>query len=308
MALPVRLLASTLVLVACLARSAGACEMTRLATVPLTLADGRILVDLEINGRDATFQLDTGAARSVVTPQAVHRLGLARDRWVGSTIGGIGGIDRRSVADTTSLTLAGIALHHRDAARDSMLPVAVLGAPEAGGRIIDGLLGRDFLSAFDVALNVGARTMALWRVRGCAGRFLPLMGAWSGAYDAIQAVPAYGDAMVLMVRANGAVMRALPDTGANETLITAPGMVRLGLIAGPSALSARGVGPHPRPVTPLRLSRLRVGDRTALDVPVLASNLRVFPIVDMLLGADWFAAHRVWLSYATGQVFVSPAN
>ncbi|MGA9868055.1 MAG: retroviral-like aspartic protease family protein [Acetobacteraceae bacterium] len=308
MALPVRLLAFALVLVACLARPAGACEMARLATVPLMLADGRILVDLEINGRDATFQLDTGAARSVVTPEAVRRLELARDRWVGSTIGGIGGIDRRSVADTTSLTLAGIALHHRDGPRDSMLPVAVLGAPEAGGRIIDGLLGRDFLSAFDVALNVGARTMTLWRVQDCAGRFLPRTGVWSGAYDAIQAAPAYGDALVLMVRANGAVMRALPDTGASETLIAAPGMVRLGLAAGPSAMTARGIGTRARPVAPLRLSSLRVGEQTTLDVPVLASNLRVFPIVDMLLGADWFAKHHVWLSYATRQVFVSPAN
>lgn len=308
MVLLIRLLAPILLLAPCLAWSADACEMTRLATVPLTLADGRILVDLEVNGRGATFQLDTGAARSVVTPEAVRRLGLARDRWVGSTIGGIGGIDRRSVADTTSLTLAGIALHHRDAAGDSMLPVAVLGAPEVAGRIIDGLLGRDFLSEFDVALNVGAHTMALWRVKDCTGRFLPLMGVWSGAYDAIPAVPAYGDALVLMVRANGVVMRALPDTGANATLITAPGLVRLGLVADPSAMSARGVGPRARPVVPLRLSSLRIGDRTALDVPVLASNLRVFPIVDMLLGADWFAAHRVWLSYATGQAFVSPTN
>ena len=85
-------------------------------------------------------------------------------------------------------------------------------------------------------------------------------------------------------------------------------MVRLGLVAGPSALSARGVGARARPVAPLRLSSLRVGDQTTRDVPVLASNLRVFPIVDMILGADWFAKHRVWLSYATRQVFVTAAN
>lgn len=303
-----RMLASAFLLTACLAGGAGACEMTPLATVPLMLINGRILVDLAVNLRPATFQLDTGAGRSIVTPEAVRRLGLARDRWVGSTIGGIGGIDRRSVADTTSLTLAGVALHHHDAARDSMLPVATLGAPEAGGRVIDGLLGRDFLSAFDVALDVGAHTMALWRVQGCTARFLPQTGVWSGAYDAIPAAAAYGDALVLMVRANGTLMRALLDTGASETLIAAPGMVRLGLVPGASALSARGVGSRSRPVGPLRLSSLQVGDQTALDVPVLGSNLHVFPIVDMVLGADWFARHHVWLSYASRQVFVSAAN
>jgi hypothetical protein len=29
------------------------------------------------------------------------------------------------------------------------------------------------------------------------------------------------------------------------------------------------------------------------------------PIVDMLLGADWLAQLRVWISYATRQLFVA---
>jgi hypothetical protein len=29
------------------------------------------------------------------------------------------------------------------------------------------------------------------------------------------------------------------------------------------------------------------------------------PIVDLLLGADWLAQRRVWLSFATRQVFVA---
>ena len=304
----IRMLAAFVLLAVGLARPSGACEMARLAAVPLALADGRILLDVAVNGRAAIFQLDTGAARSLVTPEAVRRLDLARDRWVSSTVGGIGGIERRSLADTTSFTLGGIALHHRDASRDSMLTVATLAAPHAGGRTIDGLLGRDFLSAFDIELDVAARTVALWRVQGCTGRFLPETGVWGGRYDAIAAVAAYGDALVLLVRANGAVMRALPDTGASETLIAAPGMVRLGLVPGVSVLSARGIGARSRPVAPMRLSSLQVGDRTTLDVPVLASNLHFFPIADMLLGADWFAKHRVWLSYATRQVFVTGSS
>jgi hypothetical protein len=33
--------------------------------------------------------------------------------------------------------------------------------------------------------------------------------------------------------------------------------------------------------------------------------VRVVPIVDMLLGADWLQMRRVWLSFATKQVFVA---
>lgn len=299
-----RRFAGIVLLTACFAGSSAACEMTPIATVPLALLDGRFLVDVVVNALPATFQLDTGAVRSVVTPDAVRRLGLARDRWVASTVEGIGGIDRRSVADPASLTLGGIALHHRDASGDAMLAVAPLGAPRAGGRTIDGLLGRDFLSAFDVAIDGPARTLALWRVRGCAGRFVP----WTGAYDAIPAIPAYGEALVLAVLANGKPLRALPDTGATESVLTAPGMARLGLAESGRSLRARGVGSRARPVSALRLSQLRVGEETSHDVAVLATGLRVVPIVGMLLGADWFATRRVWLSYATRQVFVRPAH
>jgi len=33
--------------------------------------------------------------------------------------------------------------------------------------------------------------------------------------------------------------------------------------------------------------------------------VRVVPIVDMLLGADWLSSRHVWLSFATKQMFVA---
>lgn len=291
-------------LAACLAHPAAACEAKPRATVPLVTAGARLLVAVAVNGRPATFQVDTGAARSLVTPDAVRRLGLVRDRWVGATVRGLGGIERQSVADPTSLALGGVPLRHRNAIGDRTLTVAPLGVSQAGGRTIDGLLGRDFLSGFDVVLDVSARRMTLWAVSGCAGRFLP----WHIPYDVIAALPAYGDALVLPVQANGTTLRALPDTGASRTLIAAPGLARLGLGAGKPAGQASGVGRQTRTVWTVRLSSLRVGDDTMRDKEVLGGEFRVFPIVDMVLGADWFATRRVWLSYATGQVFVANAG
>ncbi|HJS86683.1 MAG TPA: retropepsin-like aspartic protease, partial [Acetobacteraceae bacterium] len=145
----------------------------------------------------------------------------------------------------------------------------------------------------------------LWSVSGCAGRFLP----WREPYEAIAALPEYGDALVLPVLADGKSLRALPDTGATETLLGAPGVIRLGLEGpGASAGAVRGFGTRARPAWEVRLSSLRVGDQVERGVPVLATWLRLYPVVDMLLGADWFSARRVWLSYATKQVFVSHAQ
>ena len=278
--------------------------MTRVASVPVTTAEGRTLVDLTVDGRPATFQLDTGASLSLVTLEAARRLGLPRDRWIGGTVRGIGGIERRGVANARTVVMGGIDLRQRESPLGAILAVGTLAWPWAAGRSIDGLLGRDLLGAFDVELDLANATLALWRVRNCTGRFLP----WTKPYDAIRAQPAYGDALVIPVEANGVVLRALPDTGATETLVTAPGMARLGLSPGSEERMASGVGGRSRPVFPLRLSTLRVGGETRHDVPVLGSALRVQPIVDILLGAGWFAAHRVWLSYTTHQVFVSAAR
>ena len=47
-----------------------------------------------------------------------------------------------------------------------------------GGRQIDGLLGRDFLSLFDLDLDFPRQTLTLYDVHGCTGRFLP----WTEPY------------------------------------------------------------------------------------------------------------------------------
>jgi hypothetical protein len=40
------------------------------------------------------------------------------------------------------------------------------------------------------------------------------------------------------------------------------------------------------------------------DPMLWVATVRVVPIVDMLLGADWLGARRAWLLFATKQVFV----
>ena len=61
-----------------------------------------------------SFVLDTGAERSMVSPQAVQRLHLALDKWVGTRMHGIGGIIEHPNADPRSLTLGGVPLHRHD--------------------------------------------------------------------------------------------------------------------------------------------------------------------------------------------------
>lgn len=281
------------------------CVVDAKATIPLRILGGTIIVPVEVNGVVASFVLDTGAQRSVVTPDAVARLGLARDEWVGTTMSGVGGIDRRPNANPRTLTFGGVPLVRRTLSHDTSLTVAVLPNSRAGDTVIDGLLGRDFLSRFDLDLDMPARALTVSQVTGCAGRFLP----WSGHYAAIPVSVPAEDALVLAVSIDGTPMRALLDTGASTSLIGAPGIYRLGLtsaaMSGDPANQIGGLGPRLRTVHLHRFGSIKVGEQTTDSPSIWVEPVRLTPIVDMLLGADWLAGRRVWISFATRQMFVA---
>ena len=100
--------------------------MRERAAVPFTLTNGHLLVPLTVNGAGATFVLDTGAERSMVTPDAVQRLNLALDQWVGTTMHGVGGVVEHQNADPRSLTLGGVALQRHTITHDTSLTVGAL--------------------------------------------------------------------------------------------------------------------------------------------------------------------------------------
>jgi hypothetical protein len=230
-----RLLLCCLIIITWTAAARAACSVRSRATVALTVTGGPILVPLAVNGTTATFILDTGAERSLVTQAAVTRLGLTLDEWVGTTMHGVGGIERHRNADPRSLTLGGVVLQRHTLNHDTSLAVGNMPRTEAGGRTVDGLLGRDFLSVFDLAIDMPAQTLTLYDVAGCSGRFLP----WPGAYSAVPVQNPMESALVAQVTLDGMPMRALIDTGASSSVVGAPGMVRLGADGNDAATPVR---------------------------------------------------------------------
>jgi hypothetical protein len=283
----------------------GACEVTSRASIPLDVSGGAITLPVEVNGLSATFILDTGAQRSVVSQAAVQRLGLSLDKWVGTNMSGIGGGSSRYNARPRSLSLGGVPLVRRTLNHDTSMTVSTLPRTRVGSLTIDGLLGRDFLSLFDLDLDVPGRNLTLYQVHDCTGRFLP----WAGNYIAVPvAIPAE-DAMVMPVRLDGTPLHALLDTGSGASLLAAPGMFRVGLqpasLSGDPADQISGLGPQVVTMHRHRFRSLQVGAEV-IDRPMIwVAPIRLTPIVDMLLGADWLAARRIWVSYATGQLFVA---
>jgi hypothetical protein len=286
-----------------IAAEAG-CRVTPLATVAVTQSAGVPVVPVMLNGVAARFVLDTGAERTVVTPEAASRLGLARDPWVATSMHGVSGaIERTRNATPRTITLGGVKLQHRSVARDSSLVVATL--PRiAAGPPLDGLLGRDFLAGFDLALDPRAGSLSLYDVMGCSGRFLP----WTFRYTELPVQVMAGNAFVLPARIDGTALRALLDTGANTSLLAAPGMARLRITtAEATGRFAAGLGPRAVMVGVRRFDTLAVGPELR-RAPILAlSAAHLVPIVDLLLGQDWIAGRPLWISYSTGRLFIAAA-
>lgn len=300
-----RLLSAGMLLLGLHAAALGACSVQQRATVPLQDIRGNLLVPVTVNGITTHFVLDTGAERSMVTPAAVQYLHLALSKWVGTTMQGIGGVVEHPNADPRSLSIGGIALRRHTIAYDTSLTVGAIPLTKIAGERVSGLLGRDFLSPFDLELNPQAHTLTLYTVRGCSGPFLP----WKQPYVSIAAWRPMGSAMVLPVWIDGVPLQALLDTGASSSMLTKRGMIRLGLtparLAHDAAAHASGVGPRTTTAYRQRFATLRIGAELIRDPLLWAAPVRVIPFVDMLLGADWLAAHRVWISFATSQVFVA---
>ncbi len=287
------------------ATPAFACEVVPRAVVGLDLVQGVPTVQVAVDGEPARFVLDTGAARTTISEAAVRRLGLPLDRWVGTTLQGIGGVQQHQDAAPGSIVLDGIELHQVGLYSSYSIAVASLPFHAASGRSIDGLLGRDLLGGYDLDLDIPDMTVTLASVIDCRGDFVP----WTQPHAAVPSIEDYGKRLVFMTGLDGHPMRTLVDSGSAVSLLSAPGVIRAGLPSGRSgvgtAAMVAGVGPQRVMAQPYQFGSLAVGDITAHSVTILATNVHLLPLLDLLLGVNWLRYHRVWLSFATGQVFVA---
>ena len=116
-------------------------------------------------------------------------------------------------------------------------------------------------------------------------------------------------ALVVPLELDGVPLRALLDTGASRTLVAAPGMARLQLgldrLGGDPSEVVGGMGPHTVTMWQHRFAALKIGGETFASPTFLVAPIQITPTTDMLLGADWLMGRRVWISYASDELFAT---
>ena len=110
------------------------------------------LVDVRINGTaTARLMLDTGADRTLISPRALAAAGVSLTRPVArGRLTGVTGVDQAHYVVVDSLEIGEV--------RVDRLPVVAYEMPQSPG---DGLLGRDVLDQFSVAIDAARGVVTL---------------------------------------------------------------------------------------------------------------------------------------------------
>lgn len=265
--------------------------------MPARLVHGQLIIPVQLDGKPLDFLVDTGSEGSMVTPEAADRLGLARNPQRTTTIHGTGGTLVSANADVRRFEVGAITLS------DQSLAVGPVPSGEASG--VAGLLGTDWLGDFDVDLDIPRRRVALWRVQGCGAGFDPL----PGRHFVLPLIRTTRGRVLVPIRMDGVGLFAYLDSGAVATIVTAAAATRLGITEAALAKDPGGIGLG---VDMRRLgfhwhrfAEVAIGPERFRNItlPVSAVQVRV---AGALLGADYLAHHRVWISRAGHRIFIEP--
>jgi predicted aspartyl protease len=313
------ILIAAVVMTATSAAAQNLCDAAPAAVVPFDIENGRMLVDVRVNGRPARFAIDTGGFGSVIGTRLVESLKLPQHRFRGFNLPqDVGGSRATLGASVTSLFLGGRPLYN--------WLYAVADTPPG----TDGLLANDVLRFYDLDFDFAGHRLALYPSLACAGR-PPGTGAFSTAVIQTPAGPRAQQLPVFLLPAgtgafstvriksggtqtpkilipvllDGKEMLAALDTGANHSYIAASqARESFGVALDPNAGRARGTFGGLIAVSPHDFDSLQIGD-TVLARPRLYLMDQGRDDIPILLGLEQLQDLRLFVSLRAGRLYVS---
>lgn len=269
-------------------------RLVELAVAPM----GNIpTVTLRVDGAPASFLFDTGAERTILAAAAAKRLGVEVHYEYERRMRSLGTAVASGDARLRSIGLGGLAM------TDFRVLVGAVSLPALGGKPLDGLLGADFFTGFEVDLDLARRRIILYEPPPC-----PISRpAWSGPFATIDANRSLHDRLFFPVRLDGRPLSALIDTGAQLSTLDAEWAAALGI--GEAALARdpvtilRGAAAEEVRSHAHRFAELAIDGQVLRDQTLVVTRLGLQD-ADLVLGADFLHWQRVWLSYVSHKIFL----
>ena len=300
-------LALALALGACSASPTG-CAVDTAADVTLRFVNAHLLVPARLNDQPVWMLVDTGASATVVSEAAAERLGMRAVAERVTTTTAIDGERLNRNVWMASLRLGQVVM----TAHPVAVAIATLG--EVDGLPVAGAIGTDLLADFDVESDVPHGRFGLYRVHDCTGPLQPWGASWeapiSGNGFALPLSVRRGHFVTVPVTVDGQTLAAMVDWGAAISGMPTATATRLGVGAAALARDPTGriSGAAGVAIAVHRhvFAEMVIGPQHLRHVIIPVGDYAL-PTGDITLGADYLAHQRVWLSYATQQMFVQPA-
>ena len=273
-----------------------ACGLGPGAMVPVP--DGEELtVAGTLNGQPVRLDIDTGLGLTSLLPGFVERMNLPLDaRRQSGTIQEGRTVLRQNVLVTGLRTGS----HEWGGRSLAVRPILTSGGPPR----FDGMVAADLLRDTELELDLPARRVTVFAQRNCRAEGPP----WaSGAVRVPMELPNNG-VPVVTVRVNGQEVRALIQSGNNRTVLSRGLADRLGLgQAQATGVRTRSHGPEMRVGRgeEYRLDELALGEDVVRGMPVVVSATGTASTEPMVLGRDWLARRKVWLSYHGRRLYLA---
>jgi hypothetical protein len=283
------------------------CTLGKVAELKVTMNDMRPVVEAHINGRDGKLVVDSSSYYNVISGAGATESGL-KLKPPPSFLAAKG-------PDGKPLLSIGVA---DDFAVDDLRlkNIEFLAGGNLSSSGSEGLIGQTLFQSYDVEYDLANGAIRLMRPVGCADAGLAYWATGKHTYSMVEISPTTPTQPFVagMAMLNGVEVHVLFDTGATASRISPQAAKRAGLQADLSELAdagyAVGIG-RPKVKTHLApFTTLKLGDEEIRNLHLRIGDTR--DGTDLLLGADFFASHRIYVSntqhklyftYNGGQVF-----
>jgi tetratricopeptide (TPR) repeat protein len=277
----------------------AACKLSKMIEFPVDMAGLRPLITAKINDQDVQFLFDSGAFYSMISAASAAQLNLKLSPApLSLRVMGLNGAVNTSVANVKVLTLGSIPVKN--------VEFLVGGSDVQGGSV--GILGQNIIRIGDVEYDLAKGVIRLMHADGCSNALLAYWVKATEPYSVIKidsATPLEPHT-ASTAYINGAEVRVIFDTGAPTSMLSlkaaaragvkpdSPGVVAAGYSGGIGRSSYKAyIGPFASfkiGEEEVRNTRLRFGDMTLENA-------------DMLLGADFFLSHRIYVASSQRKLY-----
>jgi tetratricopeptide (TPR) repeat protein/predicted aspartyl protease len=257
------------------------------------------VVSARINGTDARFVVDTGSFFDFLSPAAAAQFKLPLTYAPpGYYVTGVGGSSvLPQIATAKAFTLAGIT------ARDAKFLVGDNDFEDG----VDGILGQNIFRFADVEYDFADGVLRFIKPQHCRGEILAY---WATAQPiATVSLSWISDTqtdIIAKAAVNGHTVSVLFDSGSWRTILSLAAAKRAGIVpGGPGVVSVGesiGIGDKPVKMWAAPVDKFEIGGEAIEHTHVLIGDIGL-QNADMMLGADFFLAHHIYVAYSQGKLY-----